>query len=336
MARKKQSFTDEWSDAPEVPRSGIDDEGARAKRQKRTRRFVLVSTIMSPILLVALVFFVVNNYGEEPPPPPIAQVDPAARSVAVSAVEKWLSREPSPLPGAALVSWDDYTLMPKAPADPTQPDVVYPELQTHRLSVVAQTGVLVTVEVLVSSLDDQYAAVGTPSIQPQAPATNTELLNPTLWPGTQEDAASDSVEKSVTGWAEAFTSGDPVALRQVVGDPDSTHSYVTLDGAQDVTSAIVTSAWVMDTSGDTPVRTSTMLVNVNLTMTWPGQDPEKVSGTTSAAYDLMVVGADTAAPRVVAWGGSGSGPSLEEFSNSVSTTIPSDLDNSVVTPNEGS
>lgn len=339
MARTKKDNKapgDLWLDAPEVPRAGIADASAREKSARRNRLIIKTSAIASPILLVGLTFFVVNNWNQEAPPAPIVQVEPQARSVAVSAVESWLKRSPSPLPGATLLSWDDFTELPPAPRDPNLPDQVYPELQTHTLSVMAQTGVLVNVEVLVSSLNGQYAVVGTPSVQPQAPVTDTQLTTPVLWPGTEEDAPSDSVAKSVTAWVTAFTSGDPVALRQVVGDPDAAHSYVTLDGAENVTSTIATSAWVTEASSDGPVRTSTMLVNVNLTMTWPDQDPDKVSGTTSTSYDLMVIGADTAAPRVVAWGGTGSGRVLTEFSNSVDVVIPADTDNSVVTPTEGS
>ena len=35
------------------------------------------------------------------------------------------------------------------------------------------------------------------------------------------------------------------------------------------------------------------------------------------AFDVLVTGADTAAPRVVAWGGPGTGPTLVPFGNAV-------------------
>jgi hypothetical protein len=41
-----------------------------------------------------------------------------------------------------------------------------------------------------------------------------------------------------------------------------------------------------------------------------------------AVFDVLVDGADTAAPNVVAWGGAGSGPTLTPYQNAVPVDAP--------------
>ena len=72
-------------------------------------------------------------------------------------------------------------------------------------------------------------------------------------------------------------------------------------------------AWLLDGSGE---RTSQMLVQVSVQFSWPGTDSTRTAAP-AATYDLLVDGADSAAPRVVAWGGSGTGPILVRFQNAI-------------------
>jgi len=231
-------------------------------------------------------------------------------------VTDWLSRDPSPVPGARLLTWDTYTVLPEAVVEPGQQAAVLPTLESHQLTIRAKTGALMTVELLVAIAEDgQTSAVGSPSLTSNAPVTDEALSASTPWPGMATDSASEPVVRAVESWAAAFTGSDPVTLRQVVGDPDATRAYVPLWGPTSTKANVSTSAWVMDRSGETPVRTSNMLVQVALELTWPdqgeNQDPPR------AMYDLLVVGADTAAPRVVAWGGPGTGPILDPYSNAI-------------------
>jgi hypothetical protein len=77
---------------------------------------------------------------------------------------------------------------------------------------------------------------------------------------------------------------------------------------------------------------TTMAVRVELAITWPSAEPtSQTAGPTTppaeppdaaarVAFDVLVTGADTAAPRVVAWGGPGTGPELTPFRNAVPTS----------------
>jgi len=128
---------------------------------------------------------------------------------------------------------------------------------------------------------------------------------------------------AVQAWAAAYTSGDPAALRLTVGDPDPARGYLPLTGVA---------------AADTTVGPSTVLdpatvaVRVELAITWPTAEPagsataavtspaEPPAAAAKVAFDVLVTGADTAAPRVVAWGGPGTGPELTPFRNAVPTS----------------
>lgn len=63
---------------------------------------------------------------------------------------------------------------------------------------------------------------------------------------------------------------------------------------------------------------STLLVRVELTADLSGEEPSddspKASDRPAITYDLLVTAANTAVPKIVSWGGAGSGPDLEPFS----------------------
>ena len=62
-------------------------------------------------------------------------------------------------------------------------------------------------------------------------------------------------------------------------------------------------------------------VSLTMTLPWNGQGADDSGAQTLATYDLLVTGADTAAPRVVAWGGAGTGPTLSAYDNAVAGQI---------------
>lgn len=330
MAKKTRAdaSTSFWDEAVEVPRSGLPDAEKIAKSSRRMRRYAWFSMVANPIMAVAL--FITGVRALTPPEPVAAAVttDPVTKAVAMAAVGDWLGGTPSPVPGAQLLTWDDFTVLPEAVPEPGQPAATGPQLQSHTLTLRAKSGTLLQVQVLVAlARDGQMTAVGNPSMTPGAPLTDEALASTPVWPGMTTETASEPVVKAVDSWASAFAGGDPVALRQAIGDPDSAHSYVPLTGLTSSRVKVTTSAWVMDRSGDAPVRTSNMLVQVTLSLVWPG-DPGEEDATPTATYDLLVMGADTAAPRVVAWGGPGTGPLLSAYDNAIvgrDLTTTSDL-----------
>src|SRR5699024_6856148 len=131
----------------------------------------------------------------------------------------------------------------------------------------------------------------------------------------------------VTSWAQAFTSGDPDKLRLATGDPDGSHSYMPLSRVSlvgsDVTAVAVPKDQLTD-QGKAPDNPSSLVVRVSLALQWgsgpaEGQESgqEQVPESSRVTYDLLLTGTDTASPRVVAWGGPGSGPGLTPYANAV-------------------
>jgi hypothetical protein len=120
----------------------------------------------------------------------------------------------------------------------------------------------------------------------------------------------------VNAWVTAFSSGDPAALRLTVGDPDSNHAYAPMAGVVSAAGKPGAAAWLLDGAG---VKTTSMLVQVQVAFTWPttAVQSSTSAGPAAATYDLLVAGADSGAPRVVAWGGSGTGPVLTQYTNAV-------------------
>jgi len=318
----KNSHRDDlaWDTAVEVPRSGLPDAELTHRRYRRFRRYANLSMVLLPILLVITLLAVMRTISApdvEPVAPPTA---PATQPVAMAAVRTWLAQDPSPLPGASLLTWQDYTTLPKVPPrDGSEPEHV--TRQSHDLLVQAATGSLLQVQVLVVVADDGSAtALGEPSLVAM-PGANPDLVGTTAWSGLEGDSPSPDATKAVETWAAAYTGGDPLALRQVVGDPNTGHAYLPLSGLDGPKVSAGAAGWLVKADGDTVERTGDMVVSVTLTLPWTSLRAKERENPPTAQFDLLVAGADTGAPRVVAWGGPGTGPTLVAYQNAVTGTV---------------
>lgn len=303
-----------WEEAVEVPRAGLPDATKMAKKAKRLRRFVWASVGLFPLTLVVTVIMVAS-----PGPDPVAAVSldrfAATRPNAVVAVKQWLASSPSPLPGGSLVGWDSATAE-KSPLDPQRPEDRY-TVEVHHLTVASANGTLFdTVVSLGVSPAIGTVVIGAPSLIPRAPSDSS--FSESAWPNLESFATADPVEAAVMAWADAYDSGDPNALRLVIGDTDAARSYVPLVGANlregDITDAAA--LW-----GDTPIANRdgeppNAIVRATFQIKWNGQTlGEDERDFSTVTYDLLVSRADTAAPAVVAWGGAGTGPSLKPYTS---------------------
>lgn len=305
-----------WEQAEEVPRAGIPDTDKLAKRMRLNRWVIWLVLLAFPVLVLSLFVTASSLKAAAEEKPAVVEVDADARAVAMTAVEDWLAGDPAPLPGGKLVSWDEMEALPAFVPGPQDGDVdpaTIPDLQSHTLTVRDGAGVRYVVQVLVAKNRlGELAVVGTPSLTPVAPSSEWATgVSP--WPNHDGTQASEPVETAVVAWADAFASGDPGKLRLVIGDPDADHAYQPMVGVVGASTEITGAAWVTDEAGE---PTSTMLVQVQVRFTWPDTDPRR-GGAAAATYDLLVEGADSAAPRVVAWGGVGTGPVLKAYQNAV-------------------
>jgi hypothetical protein len=113
---------------------------------------------------------------------------------------------------------------------------------------------------------------------------------------------AEPVVRRVQQWAQAFVTGDAVALAEVTGDTLG-RQFQAMGGFQNGGVEVVTA--VAKPSGEElVVRARVRLVRAN-------------QFNTSAEYDLLVTGYTTSDPKVVAWGPAGSGPVLAPYQNTV-------------------
>lgn len=333
MSRKpKAAAPTMWEQAEEVPRAGIPSTEKLAKRMRWYRRVIWACVLSFPLMGLGLVVTAASlkaaSVEEEPP----AAVSPAGRAAAMNAVTVWLAGDPQPLPGGILVSWDEAVTLPAfKPGKSTSKQEIADAatLEEHHMTVRDAAGATYIAQVLVASNRlGEASAVGLPSLLPNAPASDwASSVSP--WPNQETISPSDSVLTAVDAWVESFTSGDPAKLRLTVGDPDATHAYMPMSGVLSATGKAGTASWVL---GDDGLPTSDMLVQVSVSFTWPSTDTVRSGGPQAALYDLLVTGSDSAAPQVVAWGGSGSGPVLSKYGNAIEGLTLKAAPEAVATP----
>lgn len=327
MARKPKHNPDAWVEqVAEAPRAEVPEHRTR-RNARAIRTYLRVSAFGFVPVLFLVIVLLGNSVGEqeEPPAPSVNMTlqETQARAVAMETVATWLAAEPSPLPTGRLLTWDGASKVPAAPPpeDGSGTGEEPLPMDVHRMTLVTASGSLFTAEVSVETSNAGAVVAGGPSLIPYTPTP--EQATNSAWPGVDELQAPGAVVDAVDAWSRAFTSGDPSQLRLLVADEDATHSYVPLPAVEllgiEVRSTGPAPGAVTTDSDGGQLDPDVLMVRADLTLAWPGQDPSDRSPSDFApsTFDLLVVGADTASPRVVAWGGPGSGPTLTQFGNAV-------------------
>ncbi|MGK3708779.1 hypothetical protein [Arthrobacter sp. IK3] len=307
----------------ELPRADIEFIDKSSKRMKFNRMFIYTTIGLMPVSLLANIAMLPKVLEEEPPPPAVAQtVSSPTKAVAMTAVEKWLNTVPSPLPGGRLLSWDGAEVQVEPSivtnADTGQTDEVQ-GLQLHTMTLVTGGGVLYTTQVQVAYNEIRGAQVmGKPSLIPRAPDETSAWPNLSAWPGLVTTSNTDEISQAVDAWVEAFTSGDPNVLRLTVGDTGANRSYVPLMNAtaSEVKVNTVASKPLDPNAPDTE-RPGTVVAQVEFKIKWDNQEVSRGQTLSSMTYDVLIENADTAAPKIVAWGGAGTGEELKPYMNAV-------------------
>ncbi len=310
------------AEALEVPRRGTPDQLRRERRFTMVRWVVRLNFFLVPLFLVTLGMVLYNTYLRPPAAATTSLAASDTRAVATVAVQKWIATTPSPLPGGAVVAWDGSRIAYDPAATPKPGEQTRPTLEVHQFTLRDAAGKLYRSEVLVAmTAENGPEVLGRPSLFPLAPS-GTALSDSKLWPDLATVAAPDTVETAVKVWSEAFFSGDPDRLRQVVADPSVGHSYMPMSGValQSVTIQQSGALWPQGSEQAKSDRLPPMMVvNVRMTVMWNGATPAASSKDIPALdMDLLVSRSETATPVVVAWGGSGTGSTLQPYTNAVS------------------
>ena len=317
-----------WADAKEIPVADVAPPTTAAKRARWMRRGVKSSVILMPLVLLALLVAVGNRGSTKAAAAAPASSSSQGRGAATVALAQWLAGPPAPLPGGQILSWDGATAnVPPTSKDETNTTPAFPT-ERDEFTISDSSGRYYRAEMLVA-LDPSGGSkvLSGPSLTPIPAARDAGSADEyQAWGSLRSGNVPDAVSASVQAWATAFTSGQPSALRLSVGDKDPNHAYLPLPDATGATVSVKQGAYLGASadSGTSP----TMIVRASIVVSYgpppPTADGQDPVAPPAATYDLLVDGADTAAPVVVAWGGPGSGPGLSAYVNAMPSDVPTD------------
>ncbi|WP_159600029.1 hypothetical protein [Agromyces humi] len=316
----------------------VEAENTRSKpvqSSETSRRFVRgytkLATYSFPLVLVMLGVI----WTDMPTPEDFVQaeaseqIDSPGKAEALLAQDAWLESVPAPLSNGRVLSWDGFDVVPEPKLDEVVAKAVTtPEydIELHHFTLVDGAGNRYLSDVAVAVTEKEGAtALSTPSLSPIAPAASGWATNG-AWYGLKSATPSDAVRVAVSDWAVAFTSGDAEVLGQRVGDEAENHEYMPLYGVASVEANVVSAASVPVVEDGTvsDAKPKQLVAQVELKLTWLGPDGKPQEsvvggghGNSVITYDVLINAANTKAPKVVAWGGPGTGTSLKEYQNAV-------------------
>lgn len=247
-----------------------------------------------------------------------AGVDPQV-AIAQTQVEKWLDSSTSPLPGGRVLAYNGSSTA--APAtdkrtQQTQPDY---RLNTYRFTVEGADGQLYQTSAQLVTSSQGTSLFAEPALLPLPGGVSDQAgsdQDAWPWPGVEQGTASDSFEPAIKEWADAYTSGDPAALKQAINDPNQGRTYLPLNGIKftKIDIAQVGDLWAKgDDRQAENARPSQALVRINVSTV---DDASSSDQSAQLTYDLLLDQANSASPIVVAWGSPGA--QLSPYVNGVS------------------
>ncbi|MBG0738699.1 hypothetical protein IV500_04595 [Paeniglutamicibacter antarcticus] len=328
MARNAKRTTnkqadDFWGhDAEELPRADVESMQLTGKRIKLYKVWVVSSVVLLPVALLAIISFL-PKFLEPTVVPPVQanQLDSPTKAAAMKSVQDWLNKQPSPMPGGRILSWDgaDVQAEPKTTTNDKGDVEEIQGLQLNNLTLISPSGSLFTTQVQVAYSPIRGAKViGDPTLIPRAPDDKQNWPNLKAWPDLVPTSKLDPVEQAANAWAKAFTSGDPDALRLAVGDTNANRSYVPLVQVAATSVSIGdVAARPLPPEAAKDAKPSQVIARVSFGVTWEGQDMGNSQTPSRVTYDVLIDKADTAAPQIVAWGGAGTGETLKPYMNAV-------------------
>jgi hypothetical protein len=281
---------------------------------------VWAAVILLPVTLLAVFLLAGRQLGDDPAPDKaVAGTEEGAEAQVL--LERWIGQNPSPLPGGRVVALIDAISQTPAPAHPGE--AVDYRIATYRFVVADSRQTLYTTGVQLAVTPDGPTLLAQPALLPIPANGTTGQGGQWPWPGVEAGTPQPVFTAAVNAWLAAYTSGDPSALKQVVGDPDPGRSYLPLSGITmtDPSVGAVGWLWGKDQDRAQDALPHQALLRVSVGALWSGQTPEQGGNRPTLTYDLLIDRADTAAPVVVAWGNPGA--SLTAYGNAFTgRTLP--------------
>lgn len=332
-SRSEQQQYDFLKDLEEVQRGmNPDFISSKEKRKRRMSRAILISAVMSPILALTSVVgiaYAINGIDVRAVGTQEVRATEVGRIQAQESLQAWIEAGDATFKGSTIVSWDGITGRQNVAATDNDPAF---QLLTHQFTIQTKSGVYYGVSVPVAYSSSRGTKVlGTPSLTPTAP-TATTGWEPKIPTGQWKAAGlSQPATDAVNGWASALL-GQPQQLKLATRDGTAAHVYSTIAGSELVSATVVSS--YAKANSQNQLDSSTIVATVDIAVR-PAGAPDEQRETTTIRYDVLIRGADTAAPYVTAWGAYGSGFTLSDYENATSLTGDVDDPTQTTAPEAG-
>ncbi|APX31749.1 hypothetical protein BH708_02350 [Brachybacterium sp. P6-10-X1] len=313
MAAKKRrrNQVDDMVDTAEVTPNA--EAAGRAKRRYRLiRRALTLSPFMTAFC--ALVAFIVvgmliQNMQAGSQAAGEVSASQTGRTQATSALQDWLDGEDSLLAGSRITSWDGVSNTEDVEA--TDGEIGY-QLMTHDFTIATEEGTSYRAAVRTAYAPSKgVKVISSPTLTPLAPTAVSDWEPEEPAEGWREASASAAATDAIDSWATALMSS-PQDLKLTTRDENASHVYATLTGVTASEVSVAEARSPESRQGEVDTSTLVATVSVQLVADDAAGEQEK---TTTVTYDVLVRGADTAAPYVTAWGPAGSGTSLTDHEN---------------------
>lgn len=330
LTRRRNQVADLFDTAEAVPDPSARSRGKR--RYRAARRAVFASMILAPLNVLGLILMfsvVLNGVGATGPGTAQIQATQTGRTQAERSLEQWLANDESVFASAEITSWDGTSNIEDIEA--TEQDIGY-QLMTHDFTLRTSDGVYYRAAVRTAySPSKGVKVLSNPTVTPLPPsaAADWEPTEPTNGWGTS--SASASATDAISSWAQAFATS-PNDLKLVTRDEDPAHVYSTLTSVDVASVSILQSS--SPVSDNAEMDTSTVVATVSVELTAANAEDGGGDASTTVQYDVLVRGADTAAPYVTAWGPTGSGTGLADYENAVS--LDGDVDDTATGSSDAS
>ena len=289
-----------------------------ARRRRRTRFitvYIWLAVLLLPVALLTIFLLGAQQLRAGNADDSGTAAGSQGAALAQLEVERWIAQRPSPLPGGRVILFTGARTAaaePANPGDPAAPLTTYEFLVTDR-----SRNLFTTTVQMVSSPQSGTVPVAQPALVPLPPSDPGAAPAPWPWPGVEPGAVSAGYQPAVAAWARAYTSGDPVSLKQVVGDPQQGRSYMPLTGVTfgEISIQEVGNLWADGQNRGEDSQPTQALLRVSVRAAWDGEPVVPGTRAPALTFDLLLDRADTAAPVVVAWGSPGM--QLSPYGNAV-------------------
>lgn len=156
-------------------------------------------------------------------------------------------------------------------------------------------------------------------------AQNNDVTSEPLDLPKPQESPNDSTKTALNSFLTAWTKNDPVALKQIAQDNDPTHAYYGLGNGWKLSTTTPTINWTR--VGKVGVKDYTIM-NVTFTIQSLGPLPQAKGDqqpteadrpvyTMEQTLEITIDKYNEGLPTIVAWGASGTWPTLEPYSNAV-------------------